>query len=51
MAVNDRNRIVVSERAINGGFDCKCESDPYNVKLYNIISSEDYEDAITRVSQ
>jgi hypothetical protein len=50
MCVNDRNRIVVPERAVNGGFDCKYESDPYNVKLYNIMSSQDYEDAITRVN-
>jgi hypothetical protein len=51
MAVNYRNRIVVPERAVNGGFDCKYESDAYNVKLYNIMRSEDYEDAIARVNE
>lgn len=48
MVANER--IVVPERAINGGFDCKWASDPYNVKLYDIMTSQDYEDAITRVN-
>jgi hypothetical protein len=48
MVANER--IIVPERAINGGFDCKWASDPYNVKLYDIMTSQDYEDAITRVN-
>lgn len=48
MVANDR--IVVPERAVNGGFDCKWVSDPYHVKLYGIMMSQDYEDAITRVN-
>ena len=48
--VTSNNRIVVPDRVVNGGFDCKWESDPHRVKLYDVMTSQDYEDAIQRVN-
>lgn len=44
---NKIQRIVVPQRVIGGGMDFKFETDPYGVKLHNIISPEQYTDAIT----
>lgn len=40
------NRIVVPQRPIQGGFDFKFESDPYDVKLYGLLTPEQYTQAI-----
>ena len=45
-----RERIVVPQRAVNGGFDFKFETDPYNVKLYNLLTATQYTDAITQLN-
>mmetsp|Transcript_23757 Transcript_23757/g.34647 ORF Transcript_23757/g.34647 Transcript_23757/m.34647 type:complete len:161 (-) Transcript_23757:316-798(-) len=44
-------RIVVPQRAVNGGFDFKFETDAYNVRLYNVLSAEDYTDAIAKLNE
>ena len=38
------------QRACNGGFDFKFQQDPYNVRLNDIISSQDYESSINRLN-
>lgn len=50
MVSSGKQRIVVPVRPVNGGFDLKYETDPYNIKLYDIMASQEYEDAITRVN-
>ncbi len=45
-----KERIVVPQRSINGGFDFKFETDPYNIDLYQWMSPEEYTDAITRIN-
>lgn len=44
------NRIVVPQRLVNGGFDFKFESDPYNVKLYNLLTAQEYTKCISRIN-
>jgi hypothetical protein len=39
-------RILIPQRTIQGGFDFKFESDPYDVKLYGIMTPEQYTSAI-----
>jgi len=43
-------RIVVPQRPANGGFDFKFESDPYNVKLHDLMTGTEYKDAITQIN-
>lgn len=45
-----RERIVVPQRVINGGFDFKFEADPYNVNLRGFMSQEEYTDVITALN-
>ena len=43
-------RIVVPQRPVNGGFDFKFEADPYYVKLYNLLTAQEYTECITRIN-
>ena len=45
-----RQRIVVPQRAIQGGFDMKFETDPYNIELYNMLTPTQYTDAIQQMN-
>lgn len=45
-----KERIVVPQRIINGGFDFKFETDPYDINLFRWMSPEEYTDAITRIN-
>ncbi|KAI2508052.1 hypothetical protein MHU86_6344 [Fragilaria crotonensis] len=45
-----RERIVCPQRVINGGVDFKFETDPYNVKLYNLMPATEYTDAMTKIN-
>jgi hypothetical protein len=45
-----RERIVCLQRVINGGVDFKFETDPYDVKLYNLMSATEYTDAMTHIN-
>lgn len=44
------NRILVPQRSIQGGFDLKFESDPYDVDLKGLMTNEQYTDAITKLN-
>jgi len=46
-----RQRIVVPTRQVQGGFDFKFETDPYDVNLHGILSSQEYEDVIRDINQ
>ena len=35
---------------MNGGFDFKFETDPYDVKLYNLMTATEYTDAMTHIN-
>lgn len=48
--MKDRNRIFVPQRTIQGGFDLKFETDPYDIDLKGILTSEQYTDAITTLN-
>ena len=45
-----RERIVCPQRVINGGVDFKFETDPYDVKLYSLMSPTQYTDAMTQIN-
>ena len=45
-----RQRIVVPQRAIQGGFDTKFETDPYNIELHNMLTPTQYTDAIQQMN-
>lgn len=49
MAVG-RNRIVVPQRSIQGGFDLKFKADPYDIDLKGILTNEQYTDATTSIN-
>lgn len=42
-----RPKIIVPQRSCNGGLDFKFETDPYNVRLHDFMTSDEYTDAIT----
>ena len=46
-----RQRIVVPTRSVQGGFDIKFETDPYDVKLHGIVSQQQYTDIIQAINQ
>ena len=50
MSEPTRERIVCLQRVINGGVDFKFETDPYNVKLYNLMTANEYTDAMTQIN-
>lgn len=50
MSESRQERIVCLQRVINGGVDFKFETDPYNVKLYNLITATEYTDAMTQIN-
>lgn len=41
-----KERIIVPSRAVNGGFDFKFETDPYDVKLHGIMTATQYTDTM-----
>lgn len=45
-----RDRIKVPPRMINGGFDSKFEEDPYDVKLYGLMTPTQYTDMAKRLN-
>jgi hypothetical protein len=45
-----RQRIVVPQRPIQGGFDFKFETDPYNVKLHNLLTATQYTSAMEAIN-
>lgn len=44
-------RIVVPQKAIQGGTDCKFISDPYRLELHGIMSPEEYTSSIEQVNK
>ena len=44
------NRIVVPQQPVQGGFDSKFESDPYDVELLGLLTPEQYTQAIDAVN-
>ena len=44
-------KIVVPTRTIAGGFASKFESDPYNVKLYGILTPDQYTQVVEALNQ
>ena len=51
MSESRRQRIVVPTRVVQGGFDIKFETDSYDVKLYGILSPQQYSDIIQAINQ
>ena len=49
-APKKRERIVVPERSINGGLDFKFDTDPNNMDLCDLMTKEEYTDAITTLN-
>mmetsp|Transcript_3867 Transcript_3867/g.8233 ORF Transcript_3867/g.8233 Transcript_3867/m.8233 type:complete len:191 (-) Transcript_3867:130-702(-) len=50
---NDKSRaprVVVPQRAVNGGLDFKFDSDPRRVKLHNLLTPDQYNDAVNRLN-
>jgi hypothetical protein len=45
-----KQRIIVPQRQVQGGFDFKFETDPYDVKLYGIMTQQQYTTAIAAVN-
>jgi len=50
-APQKRERITVPEKSINGGLEFKFEPDPRNVDLCDIMTAEEYTDAITALNE
>lgn len=48
--IRQRDRIVVPQRTVNGGFDFKFEVDPYNVKLHGLMTAAEYTTAISTIN-
>jgi hypothetical protein len=46
-----RQRIVVPQRPVQGGFDFKFETDPYNVKLHNLLTATQYTSAMEAINE
>ena len=44
-------RIIVPQRQVQGGFDFKFETDPYDVKLHGIITQQQYTTAVSAVNK
>jgi hypothetical protein len=44
-------RIIVPQKSCNGGFDFKFDADPQNVNLLDLLSPQDYTDAITTLNE
>lgn len=49
-APKKRERIIVPERSINGGLEFKFEPDPYGVDLCDLMTADEYTDAITTLN-
>lgn len=49
--VAHKNRIVVPQREIQGGFDVKFETDPYNMELYGLLTQQQYTEAIEAINK
>jgi len=47
---SQRLRIVVPQRQVNGGFDLKFESDPYNMNLRGLLTEAEYTKLIDRLN-
>jgi hypothetical protein len=45
-----RQRIFVPQRQVQGGFDFKFETDSYNVKLYGLLTAEQYAGATEKLN-
>lgn len=50
-APQKRERITVPERSINGGFDFKFEPDPNSIDLCDLLTPEEYHDAIVTLNE
>lgn len=46
-----RIRIVVPQRVVSGGLDSKFETDPYDVKLHGLMTSDQYTEAIENLNE
>lgn len=46
-----RRRIRVPTRQVQGGFEFKFETDPYDVKLHGMLSPQQYTDVVDRINQ
>jgi hypothetical protein len=46
-----QERIVCPQRIRNGGLDFKFETDPYNVELLNIMTQDEFTNAMTRINE
>jgi hypothetical protein len=44
-------RIIVPQRQVQGGFDFKFETDPYDVKLHGIMTHQQYTTVISAVNK
>jgi hypothetical protein len=44
-------RIIVPQRQVQGGFDFKFETDPYDVKLHGIMTQQQYTTVISAVNK
>jgi hypothetical protein len=51
MKSTQKERIVCPQRFRNGGMDFKFETDPYNVKLFDIMTQDEFTTAMTRVNE
>lgn len=45
-----KERILVPQRSVGGGLALKFETDPYNLRLYGLLSAQDYTDAMTSIN-
>ena len=43
-------RIVIPQRCIQGGFDYKFETDPYNVELHGLLTEHQFTDAMSQIN-
>jgi hypothetical protein len=46
-----KQHIIVPQRQVQGGFDFKFETEPYNVKLHGIMTQQQYTTAIIAVNK
>jgi hypothetical protein len=50
-APQKREKITVPEKSVNGGFDFKFDYDPANVNLCDLMTPEEYHDAISALNE
>jgi len=46
-----RTRIIVPQRTVSGGLDSKFETDPYDVKLHELMTPEQYTEAMENLNK